>query len=316
MAVYLARIKELALKAEGIKGTFNAPATNGTESKFLVHNLTLESNFQVEGRPITTTDLSKFPALVGKLPMTIRGQLELRRTNTDVTEDQWMLLFKAGGWKSTLAGGVTLTNSSKHSDHITLSCYAYEGSSGTNSVRFALRGCAVKLGDIASVVGRATMVDFEMMGVYNGLSTAGAVNTVTHEAQRPQTFLNAGFTYNSVGSKISRFSFNMGTDVQERESVNSAEGIDHFVVVDRDPTFEFDPEIEPTGTVNYHGDLLAGTERAIAYTVQAAPAITVSIPKAQITSINHGNRNGLAVYECRGQMNRNSGDDEVSIFCG
>lgn len=314
MTVFLARIGEVAAKVETTKGTFNAPATDGSESKLLLHNVTLESNFQIEGRPITHTDLSTFPALVGKAPMMLRAQMELRRTNSGTTADKWMELFQAGGWVITNPSSNTvLKPSSKHSDHKNLSIYAYEGSSGTATIRWALRGCAVKIGDITGVVGRAVMVDVEIHGVYNGITTGGAVNSVTHESAKPPTFLSAAFTYNAVAAKISRFVCNLNTDVQERESVSSSEGIEHFVVVDRAPTFEMDPEAEPTGTQTYIADEINGVERAIAFDVGST--ISVAIPKAQITRHVHGVRNGLRTWELSGQMNRDSGDDEIVITC-
>lgn len=312
MAVYKRRIRELALKAEVTPGTFNAPATDGTESKILLRgNPTVAWDFEAHERDIVTTDLSQFPAIIGKTRMKLTFDIELRRTGTGATTDQWMLILEAAGLLKAGAGPVTYTSSSEFSTDKTLSAYCYIGSSGTASVRVALKGIAADL-SFEHVVGQPSIAHVTLFAVYNGFSTAGAVNSVSHEATVPSAFLGVTFTYGAFAAKISRFGWALGNDVQEREDVNAAEGVLHYVIVGKNPTFSMDPEIEPTGTYDFNGDFAAGTTRAVAFNIQGS-ALTFSAPKAQITGLDDLDRNGLACLGVSGKLNRNAGDDEIVI---
>jgi len=312
MGVYLGRIFELAGKVESTKGTFNAPAVDGTESKFLVKNAQLFADFEAHDRNVMTTDMSKFPAVIGKTPMRMTFDLEMRRTATAASEDQWNNLMRICGFVGTNpASNLVLKPSSKHSDHSCMSFYVYVGSTGTASMRYAMKGCA---GTVRGVHqnGETSLLSFEIWGVYNGFSTAGAVNSVTHEATKPSAFLAPTLTLDSFAAKVARFAWDVGNEVVAREDVNAAEGILHFLIVNRNVTFETDPEFEATGTKDWNGMFLAGTEFAVAFNIQGAN-LTFSAPKALIKSMGIGERNGIRVAELTGDLNRSSGDDEIVI---
>lgn len=315
MAGYKERIQELALKIEAANGTFLAPATDGTESKVLmVGDPTIEWQFDVHERQTASTDQSQFPALIGRTIMQLTFDVEMRRTGTGATADQWMQALQAAAMvKTSPATNAVYKPSSKFSDQVCLSGYAYIGSSGTAGIRVALKGMACNLGG-EHAVGQRSLLHVTMFAVYSGFSTAGAVNSVTHETTKPSVFLSPSFTFGGVAVKISRFAWDLGNDVQPREDVNEASGVLHFFVANRAPTWEADPEFEPTGTLDFNALLLAGTESAVAFNIQGSN-LTFAAPAAQIKSLRKANRNGLAIAQISGPLNRGSagGDDEIVI---
>lgn len=313
MAVYKRRIRELALKAEVTPGTFLAPAVDGTESKILLRgNPTVEFDHEANERDIQTTDLSPFPAIIGKTRVRATFDVEMRRTGATTTPDQWMLLLQAGGFlKTTPASNCVYTTSSELSNDTFLSAYAYLGSSGTASVRVAMMGCVADLSG-EHVVGQASIMHVVLHGVFNGFSTGGAVAAVSHEATVPSAFLGVTFTFGAFAAKISRFRWAMNNEIAEREDASASAGVIHYVIVGRKPTFEMDPEIEPTGTFDFHARFLAGTTNAIAFNIQSSQ-LTFAAPVAQITALTDLDRNGLACLGVSGMLCRSSGDDEIVI---
>jgi hypothetical protein len=313
MAVYKRRIRELALKVETAPGTFNAPATDGTESKILLlNNPTATWDFEAHDRDIQTTDLSQFPAIIGKTRMRLTFDVEMRRSESSITPDQWMLILRAGGLKLTApASNCVYTTSSEYSTDTHLSAYAYLGSSGAATQRVALKGIQANLsGD--HVVGQASILHVELFGVYNGFSSAGAVNSVTHETAVPSAFLGKTFTFGAFAAKISRFGWALNNVVVEREDVSAAEGVICYVITGRNPTFTMDPEAEPTGTFDFNGRFLAGTTSAVAFNIHST-TLSLAAPAAQITALDDLDRNGLVCFGLSGKLCRSSGDDELVI---
>lgn len=308
------RVREIALLAETTNGTFNAPNSTGTDSVILPINPTLTWAFESNDRNVVTTDLSTFPAVVGKTAMELSFDVELRRTGatTSETSDQWMRIVRACGLVITNpSSNIVIKPTSKSSDEVTLSAYVYLGSSGSTSYRVSLRGLA---GDLSAdhENGKPSILHVKLMGVFQAVSSAGTVNTVTQQSTVPTAFLAPTFTFNAVASRISKFAWALNNEVVQREDVNSTGGILHYAVVGRKPTFSFNPEVALTGTQDFHTLMSAGTQCAVAFNIQSS-TLTFAAAAAQITSIADGDRNGIAVFDCSGNLNRSTGDDEITI---
>ena len=331
--VFVARLGEVALKAESTKGTkvVNANLVDGTLSKHRVYNLRYDPDVQLHERGTASASLSRWPHLVGRALGKISFETELRHTAAAITEDADGELFSAAGFDIT--SGVYKPTSDQ-SDHKTLNIYAMlggDGTAGTNTVRYGLRGAMANL-TIIGEVGKPVMLAWEFFGVsetadeaspplntHNLKPTDDSLNTITHETGVPAIFQGVAFTWAAVTKRLGRFELALNNTVVPRDDVSSLNGCLHYVITNRNPVMKIDPD---AGLVvdgnNFLDTLNAGTEVAIAWSLaQTTPARTIAFaaPKAQIITCTDAERNGFATKDITAALNKSAepGDDEFTI---
>lgn len=324
----IARLGELAFKVESTKGTKNFPAVDGTESKILCYDLDWQDNPTLFERRTYAKSLSRYPHLVGQTLVQVTGWFELRKTAATNTQDFWDPILRASGLA--FASGVyTLTTDS--SAHPTLTCAVWTGSTGATALRRGLRGCAVSC-KISCRIGEPGKVEFTIYGVHDTtdsdlVAQMDPLNTITqHETAIAGTFQNvSSLTWGGVNNvKLGGFAVDFGSVVSERQDATKSSGVEHFAVTDRAVTVEIDPEVPLTSSINYHAQLCAGTQVALALThnqpATSSPSHTAatfafSLPKCQITGKTEGERNGIKTFGITAAANLSSepGDDEFSL---
>lgn len=324
----IARLGEMAVKVESTKGTKNLPAVDGTESQFRVYDLAWTSDVRQFDRRTYAKTLSRYPHLVGMNLAQVTGRLELRKSATTNTEDDWGAILKAGGM-AFATGVYTLTTDS--SAHPTLTVLTWCGSNGASgSLRRGIRGaaCSTKL---VGRVGEPMFLEFTMFGVHDSadsdlLAQTDSLNTITHETAIPGVF-NAVSSISWGGNsdvKFSSFEVDFGQQVVERQNAAYTNGVEHFAVTDRDVTITLDPEVPLTTAENWYGKLSAGTEVALTLThnqpLTASPShgaatFAFSFPKCQIQGLTEGERNGIKTFgvTLKPNLSAEPGDDEFSL---
>lgn len=323
----IARLGELAVKAETTKGTKNLPAVDGTESLFRIFDPQWTAEPRFFDRKTASKTLSRYPHLVGQNVAQFSFSIELRKNATTNNSDPWHDLLKACGFA--FASGVwTLTTDS--SAHSTLTLVVWAGSNGATSWRRGLRGCAGSC-KLRGKVGEPMMADFVFMGSYDAadsdlLSQMDPLNTITHSTAIPGIF-NAvsSMTWGSNADiKFSSFEVDFGQTVSERQDAVATNGISHFAVTDRDVTITLDPEVPLTSAENWYSKMSLGTEVSLALThtqaATASPSVAAatfafSFPKCQITGLTEGDRNGIKTFgvTAKASLSAEPGDDEFSL---
>lgn len=328
-APYLSRLGEMAFKVETTAGTKNLPAVDGTESKVRVFDLSWTDDPRTFDRRHYSKSLSRYPHLVGQNLAQVTGRIELRKTAVTATEDFWGPLLKACGFAfNSGTGAYTLTTDLSAIPTLTVLCW--KGSDGSsNAIRSGMRGAAGSC-RIEGRVGEPLMLSFTLYGVHDPsdsdlITKTDGLNTITHETAIPGTFQNAStVTWGGTAIRLGSFAIDFGQTVVERQNVASSSGVEHFVVTDRNVVVTLDPEVPITSSINWRNLAHVGTEAAIALThVQpatsspslASRSFAFSIPKAQITAISEGDRNGIATFGVTAAANLSSepGDDEFSL---
>lgn len=328
--VLIARLGELALAEESMKGTKVASSTlvDGTSSKFRVYDLTYTPDVQLFERGTAAATLSRYAHLVGQTLGKISGRIEQRKTAAAGTADAWQSILKAGGLK--LASSIW-SPSSVQSDHKTLTAYCFMGSTGAATVRIGLRGAMCSSLKFVGKVGAPGMWEFEILGISDGDDVDGtpsntfalkptddALNTITHEGAVPTVFQGVAFTYGGATKRLSTFELDLGLGIAPRDDVSSDQGVLHYVITDRQPKVTIDPDFGlVANTDDYLTHLHVGTEVALAwaYLVSTSRTFTFAAPKAQVIALTPGNRNGIATQGVTLALNRSAepGDDEFTI---
>lgn len=217
------------------------------------------------------------------------------------------VLFKCCGMQ--LSGGVYKPQSVAASQN-TCTIYVYE-----DGVLKALTGAAGTY-TIEGEFGKLAIVNFEMSGIWVAVSD-DALPETSHNATVPPRVASASFTIGSESPKVSRFSLTFGGVVSAREDIDTAAGVLHYSVVDRDPRFEVDPEEETVANNDFFGDWLAGTTAAMSIQIggTAGNQITIAAPKLQYAELTEGDREGKAILDLNGVCLTNSdlGEDDITL---
>lgn len=163
-------------------------------------------------------------------------------------------------------------------------------------------------------VGGFPKVTFTMTGRYVAPSDQALVTNVTYNTNDPPLCLSAGLVidaYTPVG--VETISLDLGNQVQLRKDINSSAGITEVIITGRDTKGSINPEVDTLANFNPFALFLAGTKKALSWTIGSVAGNTVvlAIPEAQLDEPSYQDRNGIATYQipfvCTGE------DDELSL---
>lgn len=125
------------------------------------------------------------------------------------------------------------------------------------------------------------------------------------------TFKGDTLTIDGNDQRASELTFDLNNQVVPIENPNSTYGIERFWIANRSPGGTINPLAELLATHNNWADILAGDEVAISCVYDTTR--TLSIPKANLFSLNPADRNGMAA-EALGfrAVAGSSGDDSFT----
>lgn len=328
---YVSRLGELAIKAEGTKGTKSLPAVDGSESKIRVLDLAWSVEQRRAERTPFAKSLSAYPSLIGQEIGVISGRIELRKSATTNTEDAWGPLLRAAGLA--FASGV-YTMTTDQSAHPTLTALGWFSSSGASaaSIRRGIRGAMLRSARLVFDVGAQPFLEFELAGAYDASDTdlveqADALNTITHETAIPGVFrgaTNLQLDDSNVTLYLSSFALDFGPNTVERQDAASTNGIAHMAVVDRALRVTLDPERAAPSVAYWRGKQTSGatvkfeithTQPATTTPSHGAATFAFVFPACQVVDVVDGDRNGIATVTATLTpcLSAEPGDDEFSL---
>jgi len=301
----LGRKKVLQVLEEGTKGSAEA----APNLPIPAYDLEINPDDTFIQRQFNRATLGHAAGVVGARTGRLTGRAELISDGTDALDDGIEDLLLACGWK--LSGGV-LSPESTVASQKTLT--AYLNAEGVKKQLYGAMGNAVIEGEVGGIV----TVSFELSGVWTA-PTDVALPTPSYPARTPLRAAAATFTLHGYAMKISRFRLSLNTTVSPRQDITKTAGVDYFAIVERDPTFECDPEAELVATHDFMGLWLAGTEAALALTLTDGDVdVAIAAPKVQYRQVAQSEREQFQTYDLTGQMNSSAaaGDDEATITPG
>lgn len=312
MAIFLGRRMLLASKVESVEGT--AETLAGADANLLIYDPKFEADIDQFDRNPVANDLSKYAAIPGLRKGKLSFKAELKGSGTAGTAPAIGKLLKACGFGETTVAVTSVTYAPISVAISTLTMALYSLPESGNTIRaqmFGARG-TVKF---SAKAGEPVMLEFDFMGVYSGVTDQSALTASGIETTLPMPFTATAFSVQTLAAKISSLAFDMGNVVTPRHSVITTPGIFSYAITGRKPSLSFDSEKELVATHDFYGKLLAGTEGSlsVALTGSAGNICTITAPKVQYLKIAEAERDGLGVYQVDCQLNRSSGNDEISI---
>lgn len=173
---------------------------------------------------------------------------------------------------------------------------------------------------IVCPAGRMVMIEWEFQGVWQPPTDATLI-APTYPDLDPLRFGSATVTWNSIDQIVENVTFDAGNEIIMREDPSTAGGFISGLIVSRKPTITANPESVLVAAQDIYGSWVAGDEYAFSCAIDGPTGlvsngnITIAAPKAQINSIQEGDRNKLLVEEIEWSCNKNGSakDQEVSI---
>ncbi len=168
------------------------------------------------------------------------------------------------------------------------------------------------------VKGIPTLARFEMTGRYFKPTEVGVALATPALGPVPPAMLNAAMTFQGAGAlKLSACTIDMGNVASLQNDPNQEHGNFSALLSDRRMNGSIDPQQEKIAVIDFFANLEDNVEGVLSYVLGSVPGniATFTTPKAQITNLTPGDREGIRTEALDLQFNRNTdgGDDEFSL---
>ena len=298
----LKKKRTLAAKIETTIGT--AETLTGVEGVFNAYNLMVQATIPVDVREAQ----GSFGHIAG-VPGARMGVCSFRTDvgYDDTTVPNWAtVLLPACGWVNA-TGTFTPRSESPGTNVKTVTIGIYQDG------QFKRLSGAVGTFNMVFPAGRVAYIDWTFTGVWVAPTDTALITPTYPTTETPLRAASMTTTFNSVTLCFEQLSIDAGNQVVMRECTTNASGYASAIITDRNPTIKGNPEAVLVATQDRFGLWLAGTEAALSIAIAAA--ITITVPKAQITNIQEGDRNKVVIDEIEWAANKNgvTADQEVSI---
>lgn len=303
----LKRLSVVAIETEATSGT--AETLVSADSNFNIYNATTTPNIETRER-LREDSFSTRRSSVGPRSGSITFMVDITGDGAAGVPTWAAELLPACGFVNN-SGTFEAKAEAPGSNVKTLTIGHYE-----NGRKKLLYGCA---GNVKFILqsGQDAMAEFTFTGVWGGV-TDEAMPSPTYPSDVPLRFAGSTITLGGVTPCVQQVEVDAGNNVVLREDATNATGFKSAIVSDRKVVGTLDPEAELVATKDVYGNWLAGTEEALTIEVEdASDKMTLSMPKAQITTIADGERNQLRTDQISFKANFDSAaNDELTIAFG
>lgn len=298
---------QIAAKVESVEGTAE---TLSASDAFLAANVKFTPNLAMGERKNVSASLSPWAPIPGVRSAKLEFDVELKGSGTQGTAPALGKLLKACGFGEdvVVSKSVTYAPASTGISSMTLAVYQ----DGVIKKIWGARGnVSLKLED-----GAPGWLHFEFTGADFSITDGSMLSSgVAYESTKPPAFLSATFTIDSYAALIGMLEINMNNEINLRKDANSDSGYKSAVITGRKPTMTMDPEHVTVATYDFFGKLRSGNEGSLSLVLgsTAGNICTITAPKVQYIDISDDVRDGIRSLGITCQLNRSSGDDEISI---
>jgi hypothetical protein len=175
---------------------------------------------------------------------------------------------------------------------------------------------AFATGRMTFIRGQAGIAAFSLLGKIEAQTDLSLVTpTVLATPQFPK-FADAALTLNAVAIRIQQLVFDLGVVVVPRAFQNDAKTVEGAFIAGRNPSVTVDAEMTTKAAFDWYGLMDAGTLMALTWRLGTLTAnrMIITAPKAQITAITEGDRDGARILNVTLALREDAGNDEYSIF--
>jgi hypothetical protein len=163
--------------------------------------------------------------------------------------------------------------------------------------------------------GKKLMGSGEFSGVWVG-TTAEAMPALAPITTIGYRLASVTLTFGGAALPlVSDITINLGAEAEERETVLNAQAIFSYLVTDRNPTIQIDPEARLVADHDSLGGFKAGTTGAVVATFvdPAGNSLTFNAARTQRVEISDGERGGKLTDPITLECHNSSGNDDLVV---
>lgn len=311
---FITQRQQVGIKLEAVEGTGETIAAAD-----LVHpafDIEWTPNGEMNERNNLQPSLSRVTQVAGEFSATVTFSTEVKGSGVagDVPGNLSAAL-QACAFGETIVGGVSVTYAPASQSTKSATIEVREGSGdGT----FKIKKIVGARGTVSFVAEKGIIVlaVFEFTGRYVE-PTEGAALVVPAPTPLPEPFLGASFSFHGTTLKVAAVTLDMQNTISLRNDANQTFGNFSAAFVDRAPVGSIDPEQEEIADINFFNKWTTNSEGILTYILgsTAGNITTFTAPKAQITGISEGDRDGIRIETIDLQLSQDeaAGDDELTI---
>lgn len=169
---------------------------------------------------------------------------------------------------------------------------------------------------ITAEAGNYAKVEFTFQGIFVDAVDAVAPSP-TYDATLPEQIEFSNLTWGSQRDLVSaQWTFEQGNTLTPRPDVNSSEGVKGTRITARTPQGGMNPEATIEADHPFWDEISRGKTQFFFVKVgqTVGQTIGVQIPKAQLSALPYGDRDGIRTYDVSFRCTRVNGDDEVEFW--
>lgn len=307
----LTRREVIAAKVESTYKTENAPAAS--DAVYVINPTYGSEANMIERSAGVKGSIAPFQDIFGGRLATLSFDVEVKHSGTVDTAPDIGVLLKGCGFSETINASTSVVYEPVSTSFDSLTIYYYQD--GKLKKMLGARGTV----SFSGSAGNLMTASFTFSGHDGGIADT-AIISPTYESTVPPAMLSAGFNWDSSGTgnlSLENFSMDMGVGLSKPKNMNESNGYGEILVTSRKITGSFDPLDVLDATIDFYAKWESGDTGLMVLSIGTGGgnAITFSMPKAYITGISEGDREGQRMLEISYSAIENSvnADDDVTI---
>lgn len=291
------------------------PVPTGSTNAILVRNLEIQPiDAEQVSRDLVKPYFGADDILISNVRSRITFEVEMAGAGAAGTVPKYGPVLKACGMAETVTATTKVTYTPVSESFSSVTIYV-----NIDGVTHKVRGCRGTV-SLNMTVGQIPVYQFELMGIYVApvdvsFSTLNAIYT---GFQNPLVFNNtnsSAFQFHSYAAELQSWELQVGMDMVYRELVGNTKEV---LLTDRNTTGSVQFDAVTMATKDYFTAATNSTTGncTVTHGLVAGNKVKVSVPRANITTVNYVEQNGITQYTVPFTAlpsNTGTGDDEFSI---
>jgi len=187
-----------------------------------------------------------------------------------------------------------------------------------DGIRKLLRGCRGSV-KFTMKLGQPLTMEFKFMGVEAGVIDAAVLSGVDYGTTVEPVVLGAGFSVDGVSLNVGSIDIDIANKLSPRDKIDDPSGILSYMITDRSPAGNMDPEMRSVAEHDFHGKWFNNVKMPFDFSYGTAEGnkFRFFAPAIQYTKVEDADKEGIqiaqAAFDLTGSFS--PGDDEYCILC-
>jgi len=200
---------------------------------------------------------------------------------------------------------------SKNAPSLTMASYE-------DGVRKLLRGCRGSL-KFNLKIGSPIGMEFKFMGVDAGVIDEAMLQGVDYGTTEEPVVLGANFSIEGVSLNVGSIDIDIANKLSPRDKIDDPSGILSYMITDRAPAGNMDPEMCSVSEHDFHGKWLSNAKMPFdfSYGTLDGNKFRFYCPAIQYTKVEDADKEGIQIAQVAFDLTGSfaPGDDEYCILC-